>query len=39
VVIKAIKDIYWWLFYKWLLVVILLLAIDEYSIGGYWSLF
>jgi hypothetical protein len=26
---------YWWLFYKWLFVVILLMAIDAYYINGY----
>jgi hypothetical protein len=30
---------YWWLFYKWILVVILLMAIDYYFINGYWWLF
>jgi hypothetical protein len=28
-----------WLFYYWLLVVILLMAIGRYFINGYWSLF
>jgi hypothetical protein len=27
---------YLWLFYEWPLVVILLVAIVSYSIGGYW---
>jgi hypothetical protein len=31
-------DGYWWLFYSWLLVAILLMAIDGYSIGGCWCL-
>jgi hypothetical protein len=30
---------YWWLFHKWLLVVILLMVIGGYSINGYWWLF
>jgi len=30
----SIND-YWLPFYKWLLVVILLMVIDGYSIGGY----
>jgi hypothetical protein len=38
---------YWWLFYKWLLGVILLMVIGVillmviggYSINGYWGLF
>jgi hypothetical protein len=30
---------YWWLFYLWLLVVILFMAIGGYSINGYWWLF
>jgi hypothetical protein len=29
---------YWWLFYKWLLVVTLLMAIGGYYINGYWWL-
>jgi hypothetical protein len=29
---------YWWLFYKRLLVGIVLMVIDGYSIGGYWFL-
>ncbi len=27
---------YWWLFYQWPLVVILLVAISDYFIGGYY---
>jgi hypothetical protein len=27
---------YWCLFYQWLLVFILSMAIDDYSINGYW---
>jgi len=30
---------YWWLFYQWLLVIILLMAIGDYFINGYWWLF
>jgi len=30
---------YWWLFYQWLLVVILSMAIGGYSINDYWWLF
>ncbi len=26
---------YWWLFYSWLLVVIVLMVIGDYSINGY----
>ncbi len=34
---------YWWLFYSWLLIDILLVAIifmviDRYFIGGYWCI-
>jgi hypothetical protein len=28
----------WWLFYKWLLVIILLMDIGGYCINGYWWL-
>jgi hypothetical protein len=28
-------DGYWWLFYQWLLMIILLMAIDGYFISGY----
>ncbi len=34
-----IIDGYCWLFYYWLLVTILLVAIGGYSIDGYWWLF
>jgi hypothetical protein len=30
---------YWWLFYKWLLMVIILMVIGGYFINGYWWLF
>jgi hypothetical protein len=30
-------DVYWLLFYKWLLVIILLIVIDGYSINGYYG--
>jgi len=29
---------HWLLFYKWLLVVIIWMVIEGYSIGGYWCL-
>jgi hypothetical protein len=30
---------YWWIFYKWLLMVILLKVIGVYSIANHWWLF
>ncbi len=35
--VYSIND-YWCLFYKWLLMVILLVVIDGYFIGVYWCL-